>query len=336
MTNALFSALRDLGIDEVHGRDAWRRLVVVRNFTEVPPRSSLTPMGFKFVVHDGHGAPRWFGRCGWDTSAAMRAECALLAALGRDPVTAQHVPESRAAEVGDTMVHVSRHLGPVAYDRHLSTRTAHEWAAETDEILRLSERMMVHVTNAAPPVFTYDPHERREAQLEQDLLLLQQSGLDAHLVQWFRTNLSPSLRQLPAVLQHGDLWPANVLRAENRWWLIDFSECGIMWIPGYDLFLLLVNGPAGFDTSWIAPAPVASRDQWNLARWSTIAAFARRHAFSSHTMGELLLHFLIRLTAHRMRPGLSRELSRHWREELTRIGTFLARTSTFDHVFKPI
>ena len=249
MMNTLFSTLVSLGVHELSGPDAWRRLVMVRNFSQVPPRTESTVMGFKFVVHDGDGTPRWFGRCGWDTLAAMRTECALLEALTRDPVTARHVPASRATAMGETIVHVSRHLGSVAYDRHLSTRRAEVWGRELDEILVLSEQLMSRVGETVAVAMRSDPREHRQAQLERDLVLLEQRGMDAGIVAWLRDTLSSSLARLPVALQHGDLWPANVLRAEDRWWLIDFSECGIMWTPGYDLFLLLVNGPAGFDTS---------------------------------------------------------------------------------------
>ena len=52
-------------------------------------------------------------------------------------------------------------------------------------------------------------------------------------------------------------------------------------------------------------------------------------------MGMLLLHFLVRLTAHRMRPGLSAVLSEHWSAELVRVVRSLTGTASFGSVLEP-
>jgi len=335
VSSALFEALARLGIAEVDGPDGWRRLVVVRNFSDVPVRYSEAPLGFKFIVNDERGQPRWFGRCGWDAPAAMRAECALLDALARDAMTSRHVPEARFTHLEDTTVQVSRHLGDVAYDRRLRNRTSDQWLRDTAEILTLSEDMLVHLHRSAPSIFCEDPDGYRRDQLGRDLDLLERRGLGTTLVHKLRTVLLSGLDDLPVALQHGDLWPANVLRAEDRWWLIDFSECGLMWLPGYDLYLFLVNGPAGFDTSWIAPSPAAFRQRWNVTRMKAVQQFAARHGFSAQTMGMLLLHFLVRLTAYRMRPGVSPRLSAHWQSELVRIGPLLDHGEGLEVLLRP-
>jgi hypothetical protein len=59
---------------------------------------------------------------------------------------------------------------------------------------------------------------------------------------------------LPSVPQHGDLWPRNIMRGENRWWFMDFETCGEVSFPLYDVFHLL-RGAARF-------APGRGRRSW--------------------------------------------------------------------------
>ncbi|GAB1342525.1 phosphotransferase [Gemmatimonas sp.] len=332
MSNTLFTALHEMGLGELRGDDAWRRLVMVRNYSEVPPRSSSTPLGFKFIVNNARGEPKWFGRCGWDTPAAMRNECNLLHALTADSETARHVPEVRSVHLAETSVQVSRHLGVPAYDQQLRTRTPAQWAAECTEVLQLSERVLARTQATSPALFDKDPAQARLRQVERDLAVLGQRGVDSAMLERLQATLVGTVQELPLVLQHGDLWPANVIRANGRWWLIDFSECGLMWTPGYDLFLMLINSPAGFDTSFLAPTGNSQQDSLSASRRQVVAQFAGRHGYSPRTMGLMLVHFLVRITAHRMRPGLSASLSEHWRAELRRLDEFLGNGGSLERV----
>jgi fructosamine-3-kinase len=44
---------------------------------------------------------------------------------------------------------------------------------------------------------------------------------------------------VPGRLQHGDLWPANVLRRGDSWWLLDYELFGEVRVPLYDALHLL-------------------------------------------------------------------------------------------------
>src|SRR5205085_9630516 len=44
---------------------------------------------------------------------------------------------------------------------------------------------------------------------------------------------------LPGRLQHGDLWPGNILRHEDSWWLLDYELFAQIRVPLYDAFHLL-------------------------------------------------------------------------------------------------
>lgn len=315
--------LARLGVGGMDRPDAWRRLIMVRNFTPVPPLPGPPTWGFKFLILGRTGTPEWFGRCGWGTPEVMRTESALLDALSADPVTAQHVPESRTARDGASMVQISRHLGPAAYHLTIRQRSAAQWAQDATAILTVCETVMARARAFPAGHFTADPVAFRRRQFEGDCDVLAAAGIDTSCLHRWRTLLDPLLVTAPCVLQHGDLWPANVLKAEGRWWLIDFTECGMVWMPGYDLFLLLVNSPTGFSTAWIAPTPGVALDSWDAARQQVMAQFVRRHMLSAHQLGLLLLYFLVRLTAHRLRPGVPAELSSHWLAEIRRVDAFL-------------
>lgn len=318
MTEKLIEALSKLGVLDSKSQHAWESVVVVRNYAPVPPLPGAPPFGFKFFVLGRDGNPAWFGRCGWATSDAMAAECALLGALGNDELAMQHTSESRALLDGPTTIQVSRSLGRTGYNRHLLGRSPAQWVRDCDEVLRLSEAIMARLFEKNRDLFSRNPREQRQRQIVSDLELLVSRGFPEDLARELAHAFEQREEVLPPVLQHGDLWPANILYSNSRWYLIDFTECGMVWTPGYDLMLLLSNGPDGFKTDWIGGLETREGSPWLDARAAVLAAFMKRHAIDESLMGELLLRALVRITAYRMRPGLPSHLSAHWASELKR------------------
>lgn len=320
----LVDVLVSLGVSELESAEAWRRVVLVRNMSAAPAQYGTVPWGFKFIVLDTSGNPAWFGRCGWATTERMRVECELLDWLGRDSFARCHVPEARYTFVGTDAVQISRHLGNAAYSLKMSGRSPQRWVLDVSQILATAESILGRVQEAPEGSLSVIRSVPRIEQVAADCEVLRRNKVQATRIGRIESILLETAGDVPFLLQHGDLWPANILEAQGRWWLIDFSECGLVWTPGYDLFMLLANSPGGFSTQWIGSQSMDAYNEWDQARLRIVHEFASRHGWTSHQVGIMLLHFLLRLTAYRMRPGVSAELSAYWRDELLRIESLLA------------
>lgn len=296
--------------------DAWTRVVIMRNQPTVPASDSDVPWGFKFLVLGVSGQPEWFGRCGWANTSTMERECRLVHLITHDQDASQFSPESRCLPDGPSTIQVCRYLGNVSYDRYLGMKSAEQWEADLDSIIASSEKLLSRLN-----VIVQDLR-RHQHTLGYDFDRLIQSGIDRDVVGRTMRHLE-AVEDLPSVLQHGDLWPANVLAVNGAWNFIDFTECGLVWRPGYDLFHLLNYSPDGFSTSWIAPDSATVDSRMNAARLRVIKRFANRSGFSSQAMGVLALYFVVHILAYRLRPGVSDELRTYWISELYRLDRVL-------------
>lgn len=89
---------------------------------------------------------------------------------------------------------------------------------------------------------TADITDRAGADLEADLTCLNGLGLETRVAEVLRDRLGQS--PLPAIPQHGDFWPRNLLRGPTGWRILDFETFGTIRQPLYDV-LQLLRGTAG-------------------------------------------------------------------------------------------
>lgn len=330
MNSPLLDALSRMGLPEAQTPEAWKALMLVRNFSPVPPLSGEVIWGFKFLLGNPKGDPAWFGRCGWAPPDTMERECQLLLALQAEPSTSRHTPEVRVDLNGHRTVQVSRHLGHSAYTLSLPQLSPTQWTRDVDEILTLSERIMSTLKTSAPNLFCENPAEARRESFGKDCKVLRLNGIQSSIVDRLEAAVIEHIDNLPVLLQHGDLWPANVLRAEERWWLIDYTECGMVWVPGYDLFSMLINQPTCFSTSWIAPEKRPRTDMWDKARRAIIKQFCVRHGLNSLQLSITQLYSLLHIAAYRMRDGVSEKLGSYWKHKIIEVDKYLTNKNSID------
>lgn len=323
MTGPLQQLLLGMGFEDMAQTRAWRRIAVVRNYSPVPIPPGGAGFGFKFLLLDDAGRVEWFGRCGWGTPELMEHECRLLQVMQGDPELRHHTPEVRLLIDGSSTVQLSRYLGEADYDRLMRGISPAQWAADIRSILTLSELLMARLHAVAPELFPADIAAARLASLDADCHRLRQEGIDTDLLVRWRRLMDDVIPSLPPGLQHGDLWPANLLRVDGKWIFIDFTECGMVWMPGYDLLLMLCNSPGGFSTEWIAGGIPDSTDQWQQARRGLLRWFMERHGWSAEQAGVAMLYVLLHITAYRLREGMEEELSLSWKADLQRVDAFL-------------
>lgn len=322
-----------MGLPEAAEPNAWETLMLIKNASPVPPREGEVIWGFKFLLANSNGEPAWFGRCGWGSPETMERECRLLLALQADPATARYTPEVRVELNGHRTIQVSRHLGHSAYSLTIRKLSPPQWAQDVSDILVIAESTLARLQANIPEIFPADPLTYRHQALLRNCRVLKENGLPIACVDRLRHHVEQHCDSLPVQLQHGDLWPTNVLRANERWWLIDYTECGMVWVPGYDLFMMLINDPTGFSTSWIAwDHKLTKPDRWDETRSSIIKQFCERHGVTKLQVSVMLLHSLVHLAAYRMRDGVPLHLSSYWKDKLVQVDRFLADGSSLESI----
>jgi hypothetical protein len=314
----LAEVLSRLGIEGLIEPDAWRRIAIVRNFAPVPHNGQTPEWGFKALVLDRFGKPQWYARCSWASNVDMRREALLLDTLCNSAQSRDHVPETRTIFEQNIVVQISRIVSEQNYQAMLSNRPAVEWTRDVREIIAMSEKVM-SVVSQNSELFGFDLVAKRREQLFHDIEAITKAGVRHDILGALQDTLAALVDAQPVVLQHGDLWPPNVLRAKDGWALIDFSECGTVWMPGFDLFHMISNGPPGFSTSWIGGDGKSSGEVWETARQQLLAEYAERFTLSASALGGCALAYLVRIAAHRLRPGVAREYSEYWINELDRV-----------------
>lgn len=329
MNDELLRLLTLLGVEGLESRDAWRRLVMVLNDGSVPARPGVPPVGFKLLLLDERGAPEWFARCSWTTRAEMLRETAVLETLTHDALCRRHIPEVRTAHTERIFVQLTRHLGVQAYSGAIQSLAPPAWTRDVLEIASLTRRMMAQAEQLLPALRTQRTVDDRQRAIAADLARVEAAGLGAIPLQALREALE-SVRGVPFLLQHGDLWPGNVLRQHDRWWIIDFAECGAVWVPLYDVLHMLHMAPKQARQLWYATAPAGRPDAWTTARRAIAHRLAAEQGLSPCQLGACLVFYLVHLCAYRLRPGVPRQWSAPLLQVLDRVGGALASGVALD------
>ena len=322
MNEELLRLLTLLGVEGLARPDAWQRVVMVLNDGRVPARDGVPPVGFKLLLLDDAGRPEWFARCSWTTRAEMLRETTVLETLTHDALCRQHIPEVRTAHTDRIFVQLTRHLGVQSYSGALQALGPAAWSRDVEEIVTLTRAMMERAAGLLPALRTQRSVEDRQRAIAADLARVEGAGLDTTALMALREALE-TVRDLPFHLQHGDLWPGNVLRQHDRWWIIDFAECGVVWVPLYDTLHMLHMAPKAAQQLWYA-APDAPADAWTTARRTLAHRTAAARGLDARQLGACLVFYLMHLCAYRLRPGVPRQWSAPLLQVLERVGAALA------------
>ncbi len=334
MNDELRALLADVGLPDVGHEDAWDRVVVVRNYGRVPPMPGVPPessiKGFKLLLLDRRRRPAWFGRCGWAGDAAMVRESALLGTLAGDAAARRNLPEVRSATGPRLHLQVSRYLGTRSFARIQRRQRIGAWVRCVSEIIAVARQVADRATEVVPDLAAMARPEVRRASLETDLRRLEERGIAPATLRVLRSPLELAMA-LPPRLQHGDLWPSNVLRKSGTWWLIDFAEFGAVWTPMYDVFHMLKLAPdrAGSD-AWYASLGASRREPWTRARGAVLTPVAAREGLAPVQAGAAFVRYLVHLAAYRLRPGVPRKYSDALVSEIQRVAEFLGGEGTLE------
>ena len=304
----------------------WERIVVVRNAEALPPLverpTGHDGQGFKALLLDDSGRAASFVRCGWRNDSEFRRESRLLRRLVDDGRCRPSLPEMAFGKSDNLRVLVSRYAGPTTMLHRMRNYGPKRWIDAASEVLDVCASTMTIVAEVGGPLVDNGSYSDIPSAAESRLQVLDAEpglGLDLDAL---RTAIG-LLADLEPVLQHGDMWPANVLWNGGAWQLLDFAECGHSWCPLYDVFHMLSTGPdASLEHPWFALGSMRS-DSWGKSRIPLLQSWQERLGLSQAQTGAALVYYLVHLLAYRLRPGISRTYSEPILTDLRRISKSL-------------
>jgi hypothetical protein len=177
-------------------------------------------------------------KCRPRSDERLRYENAIVEALSNDPSLARIIPRTRGAEDGEFRTQVSEYVPGVRFESMLRRMSPATWKTSTLEILTaaclVADRAPAMVPLLQRPADRISPLDAASEALAQ-LASWETDPATLGVLKAVLQRTPP----LPRSPQHGDLWPANVLRWGSDWWILDFEVFGKVEIPMYDAYHLI-------------------------------------------------------------------------------------------------
>jgi hypothetical protein len=241
MNSQFASLLEKAGVDTSE-RGFWKHVVIVNNYGPLPARrlnggGVAQTEGFNAVVLDRHGLPTHFCKCRPPTTWWIR-QTEMCARLSREPALRQMIPSSWAVSAPDIHMSISTYVPGRLFDSMVSGMPAAGLGVALREILEAVETIAMHYAIAEPDVFSGQTHIDLAAEAEWAFDAIPPSRLAPAQASAVRQAIA-SAGAVRRVLQHGDLWPRNILRFDGCWNLLDFDGFGRIQAPLYDAFHLV-------------------------------------------------------------------------------------------------
>jgi Phosphotransferase enzyme family len=287
---------------------------MVNNIGTIPP-SQDTPgdfvwnRGFSVVVVGKWGRPRYFCKCRAAGDARLRHEIETMNALSDDSELRCHVPPVQWERSDRLQVHITRYLagtplnGLLAH-RFRSSRALGHIVNETVDVALTVSRRGTLVLDALV-------RQGREVDLASEakpaIGYLTRVGFasdDCGVIQRALQGIPP----LPRQLQHGDWWPANLIRHGRSMWVVDFEHYGEVQVPMYDVFHFLRTCSdlwvtAGAGDSWLDRMRDVTAPGTRLLREAACRAAAELGLTTDQAVGALIYYIVdFGVTMHRRNP----------------------------------
>ena len=290
----------------------WARIVIYRNEAPVPP--SRRPAGdhawnrgFHALIVEPGGHSRYFCSCRPANDEALQRASRIREALSAHPDLAAHVPWTRSARGAVIQVQVSAYVSGSLYETDLRSSSVAAWGRTAEEVLLTAE----HITGCAArdltglwsAVAAVDLAAAGEAPLAH----LAAAGVRPDRLAALRRALA-RVGRVPGRLQHGDLWPGNVLHHGDSWWLLDYELFGEVRVPLYDALHLLrtsdrIRRPrAG---TWVASLMDETAE--TAATRDILGRVARRHGLVPEQVAAAFVYYIVDVAARSWRRQVAED-----------------------------
>ncbi len=316
MLTELVEVLARAGYEPPAGKQLRDVAIIMNNFFGVPPNPALPigqlRSGFALMLLDARGEPTHYARIQAAEDEAFSAECRLVRLLSGDAVTGDIVPRSKSAHGKRIRLQVSQFL---ASEERLVPRpgwTPSHWLALAHDALQTRDTLCHRAAEIVPEIQSHGAWLRLDNAVQAPLSVIASvhgTGVRTNLISDVLRTLPP----VPAVVQHGDFWAGNLLLHGGKWRIIDFEDFGHIYAPLYDTLHLIQTsargGRWGPTAGWLDVGPLPVDREWRRIWGELLRTRAEALDLTPPQLGGLILFYLVRLTAHRLRPGVSEEFS---------------------------
>ncbi len=288
----------------------WSRLLVVQNIGPVPPEEghpeySGWNRGVGLALIDARGRPTHYVKCRPVGGGTAGRESRVLAALGANPDLRSLLPTVRESASTRAHLQLIPYLAGENFEAVGDVMKPAAWADAINGILDAMDRIasaanaqcvewqgpddMISVAEEVAPVLEY----------------LQALGLSAHDAAILR-DATDRAGMVRAQLQHGDLWPANIIKSKSGWRILDFEHYGVLRLPLFDALHLIRSAPglrrAALSGVWLQ-AITDPQNAWSRTSQMLIRSAAdRRQLDDPHIVG-LMVFYLATMTSVLQRRG---------------------------------
>jgi len=241
MSSDFTALLEQAGLD-TRERGFWQRIVMVDNRGMLPihwrdEADLMTLRGFNALVLDRRGVPTHYCKCRPPTREWIR-QTELCTRMSMEPELRHIMPPARGVGSVDVHMSISTYVPGRVLESTVSWMRPGKLGVALREILQAMETISRHGAIADPWFFRGQTHVNLAAEAEwafdaipSPLLAPDQAAVVREAIA-----VAGTVRR---VLQHGDLWPRNILRHDGHWWLVDFDTFGRTQVPMYDAFHLV-------------------------------------------------------------------------------------------------
>ena len=239
--------LQGLIEDLLHSEAPGQRLdagqvVVFRNNAPVPPVQREAGdfwwnRGFDLLILDERGRTTHFAKCRPADDDSFAEASMIRGRLSADPELQTIVPRTRHRRSRQVQVQLSTFVRGRSFGLDGSTISLEDWTTSVHAIITTAERLTARAVRLVPE-FAAPPATVMDAAANHSLAYLAAMGLEPERLEALEHAIGPAA-SLPRRLQHGDLWPANVLHHRGCWWLLDYEMFGRVFLPLYDVFHLV-------------------------------------------------------------------------------------------------
>ena len=234
MNRELRRLLELAGYPDANEPDLWQRAVMFNNVGAIPRPShhdrDYVWHGFHLLLVDRRGNPTHFAKCRSADDAPLERECTVLAILGPDPVLQRVIPQNRSASSQMIRLQLTRWLPGVTLERMAPGMEAGVWGEAVQTILERASLVSDRAAALLPDLLGPQPTIDLMAEATDHLTTLRREGIEPGLIDPIAAALADA-PPVPRRLQHGDLWPGNIIHWEDDWWLLDFEAFGRVQVP---------------------------------------------------------------------------------------------------------